>query len=179
MMQVLIMTGSARKDSNTGKLSRIADKYLKQQTTVTQVHHFDVRLHKLPLLDGDSYTYSHPEVVRLRKLAQEVDAFVILSPEYHSGMSGSLKNALDFLNRDYFSLKPVVLAVAAGGGKGGVNALSNLRIVLRGVNALVVPSQTIADPRDFLETGELIPTLQERFLLSLQELVDITSKMKK
>ncbi|WP_044641947.1 NADPH-dependent FMN reductase [Risungbinella massiliensis] len=177
-MQVLLMTGSARKDSNTGKLARIAEKYLKEQPSVTQVHHFDARLHKLPLLDGDSFTYTHPEVVRLRKIAQEVDAFVILSPEYHSGMSGVLKNALDFLSRDQFSLKPVAIAVAAGGGKGGVNALSNLRIVLRGVNALVVPSQMVVDPRDFLESGELIPTLQERFLLSLQELVDITSKLK-
>lgn len=177
-MNILIMSGSARKDSNTAKLAHIAMSYLKKQASVSQVNLFDVGLHRLPLMDGESESYSHPEVARLRKLAQEADAFVVLSPEYHSGMSGSLKNALDFLSRDQFSMKPITIGVAAGGGKGGVNALNNLRTVLRGVNAFVLPSQTVADPQDFVEEGKLQADLEGRFFHSLQELVEVTNHLK-
>lgn len=61
-------------------------------------------------------------------------------------MSGALKNALDFLSSEQFASKPVAIFACAGGGKGGINALANMRIVARGVYANVIPNQLVLDP---------------------------------
>lgn len=69
-------------------------------------------------------------------------------------MSGALKNALDFLGSDEFEHKTVALIAVGGGGKGGMNALNNMRIVMRGVYANVIPRQLVLDPPCFV-SGEL------------------------
>lgn len=61
-------------------------------------------------------------------------------------MSGALKNAIDFLSNEQFKYKPVALLAVAGGGKGGINALTNMRTVMRGVYANVIPKQLVLDP---------------------------------
>jgi azobenzene reductase len=91
----------------------------------------------------------------LREAVGETDGIILASPEYHSGMSGALKNALDFLSSQHFQHKPVALMVVAGGGKGGINALNNMRVVARGLYANVVPKQVVLDPICFTENGDL------------------------
>ncbi|MCK9906868.1 NAD(P)H-dependent oxidoreductase, partial [Frankia sp. Cpl3] len=90
-----------------------------------------------------------PAVKRLMAAAEQADGFVICTPEYHNGMSGSLKNALDFLGGKHFRGKAAIIGAACGGGKGGINALNNLRQVLRGVYAIVLPDQIVADPEHY------------------------------
>jgi azobenzene reductase len=72
----------------------------------------------------------------------------------YNAMSGALKNALDFLGSDEFEHKPVALIAVGGGGKGGMNALNNMRIVMRGVYANAIPRQLVLDPSCFV-SGEL------------------------
>ena len=91
----------------------------------------------------------NPVVKSLRKSVLEADAVLLLSPEYHSAMSGALKNALDFLGSTQFLHKPVGLMAVAGGGKGGINCLNNMRTVMRGVYANAIPRQLVLDPDRF------------------------------
>jgi NAD(P)H-dependent FMN reductase len=55
------------------------------------------------------------------------DAFVLVTPEYNHGTSGALKNAIDYLYREWNNK-------AAGfvgyGGAGGVRAVEHLRLVM-------------------------------------------------
>lgn len=167
-MKILLFCGSARANSNSRRVVQYVDSLLQQEGVETTL--FDVGEQRLPLFDGEKETLAHPLVTSLQKQAHEADGFFVCSPEYHSGMSGSLKNAFDFLGWDHFYNKPVSIAATAGGGKGGMNALNNLRLVLRGVGALVLIQQVVVDPQDILDHGDLVPKIQERIKGLVQEL---------
>ncbi len=169
-MNILVINGSARKQANTRKVALAAANYLKQHITSANITTFDVGIDTLPIMDGEEASYTHPNVQKLTELAGQADGFFICTPEYHNGMSGSLKNALDFLSFHQFSQKPVSIGAASGGGKGGMNALNNVRIVMRGVGALVLPQQVVVDPIDFSE-NDLTQSAQERLNATLDELV--------
>ncbi|MFD0589455.1 NADPH-dependent FMN reductase [Paenibacillus sp. GCM10027627] len=141
---VLFVSGSPRAQANTKAVTNVVYRLLRDKQGNSQL--LDLHRHVLPLFNGDASQNELDSVIQLRKLAEEADAFFIVTPEYHNGISGTLKNALDYLNASHFQGKPVAIAAAAGGGKGGINALNNLRLVLRGVHANVLPSQFVADP---------------------------------
>ncbi len=141
-MNVLVVNGGPR---TTGR-TRIAASYI---ANVYNANYFDLSEKEFPLFNGDESTSSHKNVIELRKLVKEADAILLLSPEYHNAMSGALKNALDFLSSEQFSHKPVGLVAVAGGGKGGINALNNMRTVMRGLYAHTIPKQVVLDPHCF------------------------------
>lgn len=101
--------------------------------------YFSLQKHPLPVFDGTEEQLKNRHVQTLQQLADEARGFFILTPEYHNGMSGALKNALDFLNKNHFHQNPAAIAAVSGGGKGGINALNNLRLVLRGLSTNVLP----------------------------------------
>jgi len=141
-MNVLVLNGGPRKTGRT----KIAATYIAK---VYQAKHFDLSEKEMPLFNGEETTSHHPNVQELRKLVTDAEAIVLLSPEYHNAMSGALKNALDFLSSEHFSHKPVALVAVAGGGKGGINALNNMRTVMRGLYAHAIPKQVVLDPHCF------------------------------
>ncbi len=81
----------------------------------------------LPLYDGDDEDTSGvpAEVVALAKQIAAADAVIIASPEYNYGVSGVLKNALDWVSRvegNPWEDKPVAVMSAAAGRGGGSQA---------------------------------------------------------
>jgi azobenzene reductase len=167
IMHLLIISGSPRKQSNSLRVAQAAVSFLNQSGTSTEL--WDLQQRPLPIYDGDESTYQQPEVAAWLKSASQADGFFIVTPEYHNGMSGALKNALDFLGGSHFQKKPVALACAAGGGKGGINALNNLRLVIRGVGGLVLAEQCIVDLTDFDEHGRISPKVLPRLEQLLTE----------
>jgi len=142
MMKLLIINGSPRLKGRTGIATRfMARKY--------QMDLLDLSSSEIPLYNGEEAQSQLASVKKLREQVKEADGVILASPEYHSGMSGALKNAIDFLGSDQFAHKPVALLVIAGGGKGGINALNNMRTVGRGVYANVIPKQLVLDPHCF------------------------------
>lgn len=107
---------------------------------------FDVRNLDLPLYRPDR---AAPETAReLADAVAEADALVWSSPLYHGSVSGSFKNAIDWLqllaDRDppYLSDKVVGLLTTAGGVQGlqGINSMEFIVRALRGwAVPLVVP----------------------------------------
>ncbi|WP_096155409.1 MULTISPECIES: NADPH-dependent FMN reductase [Bacillus] len=141
-MNIVVINGSPRKSGRT----RIATTFIKEKFRAKVI---DLSEESIPLYNGEEYQNVLGNILSLRKTIKEADAVVMASPEYHSGMSGALKNALDFLGSDQFKHKPVALLAVAGGGKGGINALNNMRTVGRGVYANVIPKQLVLDPHCF------------------------------
>jgi len=57
-------------------------------------------LHGVPLYNEDDDAEHAPESVRtLRSAVEASDGVIMISPEYNHGMSGVLKNALDWASR--------------------------------------------------------------------------------
>ncbi|MES5394586.1 NADPH-dependent FMN reductase [Bacillus amyloliquefaciens] len=161
-MSILVISGTPRKNGRT----RIAASYIRDRF---QTDFIDLSESGLPLYNGEEEQNELPSVQELRRLVKKSSAVVLLSPEYHSGMSGALKNAIDFLSSEHWTYKPVAIIAAAGGGKGGMNALANMRTVLRGVYANVIPKQLILDP---IHIDMERKTVSEDMAVSLKDMME-------
>ncbi|MBI3542498.1 MAG: NAD(P)H-dependent oxidoreductase [Deltaproteobacteria bacterium] len=107
---------------------------------------FDIRSLALPMYDPG--LDAPPAVRELAQAVEEADGLVWSTPLYHGSISGSFKNALDWLEtlsggeKPYLSDKPVGLISTAGGTHGlqAINAMENIVRALRGWTVpLVVP----------------------------------------
>lgn len=86
---------------------------------------------QLPLYDGDLEADGVPaEVQALADQIAGADAVIVVTPEYNKGLSGVLKNALDWISRaegNPWQDKPVAVMSAAAGRAGGERAQQMLR----------------------------------------------------
>jgi FMN reductase len=94
-------------------------------------------------LDLPLYTAEHappPDAHRLAETVYNADALIWSCPTYHGSVSGSFKNALDWLillaenDPPYLSNKPIGLVTTAGGVQGlqAVNTMDFIARALRG-----------------------------------------------
>lgn len=162
-MNMLVINGSMPKGGRTEILTHyIAEKY-----DFDFIHLYEANI---PFLTGEREQWQLPAVTSFKKKVAEADGIILISPEYHGGMTGALKNALDFLSSDDLEHTPVALIATAGGGKGGINCLNNMRTVMRGFYANVLPRQIVLDPDCFDYDQE---TLREESQKLVNELVTV------
>jgi len=96
----------------------------------------------LPLYTAERAT--PPAAHQFADTAYSCDAMIWSSPTYHGSVSGSFKNALDWLillaERDppYLSNKPVGLVTTAGGVQ-GLQAVNSMDFIARALRAWSVP----------------------------------------
>src|SRR5580658_5888178 len=93
------------------------------------------------------YTGEHappPAAHRLAETLYQADALIWSSPTYHGSVSGSFKNALDWLillaenDPPYLSGKPVGLVTTAGGVQ-GLQAVNTMDFIARSLRGWSVP----------------------------------------
>lgn len=131
-MTVSVIVGSTRPSRFAAEPARWILEHLHRRPQVT-ARLLDLKDFTLPFFEesvtpialGDS-RYEHETVVRWSEAIEESDAFVIVSPEYNHGYPGVLKNALDYLYREW-NRKPV--AFVGYGGVGGARVIQQLRQV--------------------------------------------------
>ena len=138
-MRVLVLSGSIHPQSSVRMASEAAGAALRE--TGAEVDLVDLADLGVPLHDGRIEQLHHPEVVAWVGRAQQADAHVWVSPEFHSSFSGAMKNALDYLWSDHLQGKLVALIGVVGGAMGAVNTLNALRLVARSMGAWVLPAQ--------------------------------------
>ncbi|MDR0209883.1 MAG: NAD(P)H-dependent oxidoreductase [Pseudomonas putida] len=111
------------------------------------------------------------EVLALREAVARADGLIIGSPEYNHGMSGVLKNALDWLSRPHGQSvlnRAVVLAFTASPAfTGGVRAHQQLNETLLAVQARQVayPQIVIGSVSGKIREGRLVDEATLGFLL--------------
>jgi len=71
--------------------------------------------------------YTQPEVVRWTKKIEEADAFIVVTPEYNHAPPASLKNAIDWVYKEWNN-KPV--GFVSYGGAGGARAIEQLKQIV-------------------------------------------------
>ena len=93
-----------------------------------------IEIGEWPLYDADIQATGFPDKVQAAQKAMlEADGIVLVSPEYNYGISGVLKNAIDWLSRmtpQPFAGKPIALFGASGGILGTARAQYQLRQTL-------------------------------------------------
>jgi len=127
-----------------------------------------------PEYHWDPHGSNEPAVRELAERADAADGFVWATPVYHNSFSGILKNCLDNLTTTQFRDKPVAL-ISHGGARGGVQPCDQLRIVVKGLLGVAIPSQIVTIGEDFVTEGETYrltdPTLKKRFDRIADELI--------
>ncbi|WP_423357487.1 NADPH-dependent FMN reductase [Pseudomonas citronellolis] len=143
-ISLLGIPGSLRAGSAHGAILRtIAEELLPTNTEMVVQE-----LHDIPLynedLDGEQVPLA---VAALRQAVAAADALVLGSPEYNHGMSGVLKNSLDWLSRPHGQSvlrgKPVLTFTASPAFTGGVRAQQQLNETLWAIPAAVLPHPQI------------------------------------
>jgi chromate reductase len=130
---------------------------------------------RLPLYDGDlEAAEGIPAVVQdLADQIADSDAVVISGPEYNKGLSGVLKNALDWVSRTQgnpWRDKPVAVMAATGGRAGGERTQWTLRLCLTPFRPrlLAGPDVLVGNCSDqFDENGRLVNARYEATLSEL------------
>jgi len=129
----------------------------------------------LPLYDGDlEEAEGIPSAVQtLSDQIASADAVLISTPEYNKGISGVLKNALDWVSRTKgapWSGKPVAILSATAGRAGGERAqvmLRNSMVAFR-PRLLQGPEMFLADTsKQFDENGHLTGEIYIKTLTDL------------
>lgn len=92
----------------------------------------------LPVNDG-TVPWDLPEAKAWQERIASMDAYIWVSPEYHSAMASSLKNLFDFLAKEPMKGDVVGLCALAGGAMAALNTLNNMSVVARSLGAWVAP----------------------------------------
>jgi chromate reductase len=162
-MKLLGISGSLRAESYNTRLVRAAARAFEPETFVMA----DLRF---PLYDGDLEAEGIPEAVRtLRRQIDEADAIVISCPEYNKGLSGVMKNALDWVSRIKpmpFRDKPVAILSAAAGRAGGERSQMTLRHCLLAFrpHLLQGPEVMVAKCSEAFEGDDLVDEFAAKLL---------------
>lgn len=133
MLNIPVILGSVR----DGRQSIFAAKLIvsKLQEAGIQTQLVDFKDLPLPFYDNEKMpvelypNYPYENVMKWSKIAQEANGFVIIVPEYNHGYSGVLKNALDWLFKE-FDRKPVGLVGVSSGTIAGARAVEQLRPII-------------------------------------------------
>ena len=144
---ILAFAGALRKDSTNKKALKIAVQGAEKAGA--KVTFIDLKDFPVPLYDGDLEAESGlPEnAVKLIELMIAHDGFLIASPEYNSGISGTLKTYIDWTSRPHgtypagaaYAGKAASVMSASPGGLGGIRALPNVRSILGTMGVHVLP----------------------------------------
>jgi NAD(P)H-dependent FMN reductase len=130
MLKVAIVIGSTRPGRKAEAVARWVHE-IAQKRADAEFELVDIQTFNLPLLDEPvppsmrQYTKEHTKVWSAK--IDSFDAYVFVTPEYNHGPSGALKNAIDYLYREWNNK-------AAGfvgyGSMGGSRAVEQLRLVM-------------------------------------------------
>lgn len=121
--------------------------------------------------EDDDHEQSPQSVRALRSVIDTSDGVIMISPEYNHGMSGVLKNALDWASRPYgrsgLRDRPVLTMTASPAFTGAVRAQQQMNETLLAIAArLVLRSQAvIAGVHEKVRDGRLSDEGALRFAL--------------
>ena len=165
---LLALSGSLRRSSYNGAILATLGEAVADKASLAIFP-----LNDVPLYDQDADTDTPPEAVAaLRAAIGAADGIVIASPEYNHGMSGVLKNALDWASRPHgkatLTGKPVFTLTSSPGAVGGARAHAQLNETLASIGARVVlrPQAVVGAVHEKIADGRLSDTSTLDFLLS-------------
>ncbi len=143
MLKIAIIIGSTRPGRKADAVARwmhdIAGKRNDAKFELVDLQDFD-----LPLLDEpvppSMGQYSKPHTKAWAEKIDQYDGFVFVTPEYNHGTSGALKNAIDYLYKEWNNKAAGFISY---GSAGGARAVEHLRLVMAEVQIATVRNQVM------------------------------------
>jgi chromate reductase, NAD(P)H dehydrogenase (quinone) len=165
---LLGLSGSLRRASNSTAVLRSLQDALAPRAALNIFP-----LHGMPLYNEDDDAEHAPESVRaLRSAIETSDGVIMISPEYNHGMSGVLKNGLDWASRPHgrsvLMGKPILTMTASPAFTGGVRAQQQMNETLVSIAARLVlrPQIVIGGVHEKVRDGRLVDEAALRFTLA-------------
>lgn len=132
---------------------------------------------RLPLYDGDleNDTGIPEEVQTLSDQIAAADAVIVATPEYNKGISGVLKNALDWISRTKgapWADTPVAVMSATAGRAGGERTQNMARLCLTPFRPVLLTGPEVlvgATSQQWDEDGRLINEINAKALDDLMQ----------
>ena len=147
-MNIVVIVGSLRRDSNNAKLARAIAKLAPTGSTFTRSEIGD-----LPLYNQDDDANQAPQVKLLKSEIAAAQGLLFVTPEYNRSVPGVLKNAIDHASRPYgqsaFARKPAGVIGVSVGAIGTAIAQQHLRNILAYLDA-----PTLGQPEVFIQAKE-------------------------
>jgi len=143
MIKIAIIIGSTRPGRKADSVARWVHG-IAQKRGDAEYELVDIKDYNLPLLDEPvppslgQYSQAHTKTWSA-KIAS-FDAYVFVTPEYNHGTSGALKNAIDFLYREWNNK---AAGFVAYGSANGVRAVESLRLVMGELQVADVRAQVM------------------------------------
>lgn len=141
MLRIAIILGSTR----PGRNGEAVAKWVHQEASRRSDAEYDlvdIAEQGLPILDEpippSQGQYQNGHTLRWAETIDGYDGFVFVTPEYNHGTSAALKNALDFLYKEW---NDKVAGFVGYGSVGGVRAVEHLRLVMAELQVADVRSQ--------------------------------------
>lgn len=143
MVRIAIILGSTRPGRNGEAVARwvhdIAARRKDAEFELVDIKSFD-----LPLLDEpvppSMGKYTKPHTKAWAAKIDSFDGYVFVTAEYNHGPSGALKNAIDFLYREWNNK---AAAFVSYGSAGGARAVEQLRLVMAELQVATVRAQVL------------------------------------
>jgi NAD(P)H-dependent FMN reductase len=143
MIKLAIIIGSTRPGRKADAVARWVHEIAKQRRDA-EVELVDIQDFKLPLLDEpippSLNQYSKPHTKAWAAKIDSFDAYVFVTPEYNHGISGALKNAIDYLYREWNNK---AAGFVSYGSAGGTRAVEQLRLVMGELQVADVRAQVM------------------------------------
>jgi len=143
MLRIAVIIGSTRPGRNGEAVAKWVYK-IAQKRSDAEFELVDIKDFNLPLLDEPvppslgQYRKDHTKVWAAK--IDSFDAYVFVTPEYNHGTSAALKNAIDFLFKEWNNK---AAGFVSYGGAGGARAVEQLRLVLAELQIATVRNQTL------------------------------------
>jgi len=143
MLKIAIVTGSTRPGRNNEAVANWVYRIAKERTDA-EFELVDIASYNLPLFDEPMSPmfgqYSHEHTKAWSDKIASFDAFVFVTPEYNHSTSGALKNAIDYLYREWNNK---AAGFVSYGGAGGARAVEHLRLIMAELMVATVRAQVL------------------------------------
>jgi len=177
MIRILAISGSLRKASCNSALLRVTAALAPEGVEVVLYG----KLGDLPLFNPDLEGAAPPPVLDFRAHLTAANAILIASPEYAHGITGVLKNALDWVvGSGEFTDKPVGLlngferSVYAPAALAEIITVIGGKVIPEAMRTILLPTNVITD-QEILAQPELTASLQAVLKALVQAADTLTS----
>jgi NAD(P)H-dependent FMN reductase len=162
-LNVLGVSSSMREGSfGTTSLKMVLDTARKYEAKTRLL---ELRKVMMPLFNPDSSIQSNMNLQKVTDDINWADAFVLVSPDYHGSISGSMKNFLDYYWEEFAGK---MFGYICTSHEKGLTVMDQMRTAVRQCYGWSLPyGVSVNGEEDFNEEGELVNTLLEKRLKML------------